>query len=148
MRENYFHNINPRTQRMLLKPCSPTFTQQLKTKAQSTDIVDATVWTDGSLRTFSKGKKAYSAVYFGDNDPCNTSFRTVGRPSVFNAEAQAIEASLYCLSYSNTTIVSDSKSMTSTIKKLRNLVANSLILLPEDPSFEQVKQFVVQVMYK
>src|SRR5690349_20129744 len=107
----------------------PTFTQQLKTKAQNTDIVDATVWTDGSLQTFSNGKKAYSAVYFGDNDPCNTSFRTVGRPSVFNAEAQAIEASLYCLPYCNTTIVSDSKSMTSTIKKLRNLVANSLILL-------------------
>jgi len=37
----------------------------------------------------------YVCMYFGENSPYNTTFRTTGDQSVFNAEAQAIECALF-----------------------------------------------------
>jgi hypothetical protein len=106
------------------------------------------VFTDGSLKENNKDKVAVSAAFFGDNHKANHVFRTVGTQTVFNAEAQAIEYGLYTLPLNNTTVITDSKSMTSTISKIQQTAEQYKILLPKYATLSQIQAFAGKIMYK
>ncbi len=103
------------------------------------------VFTDGSVRECGV---AVSAAFFEDDNPHNKAFRTVGPQTIFNAEAQAAEYGLYVLSISDTVVVTDSKSLVSTITKLKNLVSQNRILLPSTSNLQDLQSFASNIMYK
>lgn len=105
------------------------------------------MFTDGSLKTVQQTKIAISAVYIEDNNPANQIFWTVETQSVFNAEVQAAECALYSLSLSPTIVVTDSKSLTSTMIKLLNLVKQNKILLPINTTIQQTQEFAFNTVY-
>jgi hypothetical protein len=56
------------------------------------------------------------------NSPYNTTFRTTGLQTVFNAEAQAMECALFVQPVEKDLhIIADSESLTKTIEKLKQL---------------------------
>jgi exonuclease III len=103
------------------------------------------VFTDGSVRSCGT---AVSAAFFDENNVHNHVFRTVGPQTIFNAEAQAVEYGLYTLPITTTVVVSDSKSLVSSIKKLKSMIAQNKVLLPESPTLQQVQEFASNIMYK
>ena len=100
------------------------------------------VWTDGTL----KDSIAHSAIWWSPNNPTNFTFHTNGPQTVFNAELQAIEATMMKLPDQPSIIFSDCLSVVSKIQHLQTEQNKRLLLRTSKyrPTFERILQLQKQ----